>query len=479
MCGDPGCSSTRPSTSGTPARTRTVSTAATRARVHVLNDSACNLASINLMKFVKADGEFDTVAYKACIRTLITAQRSSSTTRATRRRRSRRTASPTGRWAFLATRTRCAADVAWPAVRQRYRPRLCGGAHGADDRREALRAVGAYCAITVVRSRVTRRTASRSCASCASTATRCATSTRATCRPNTPRPRRRGTMRWNWVRANGYRNAQANPCSHRPGTIGFMMDCDTTGVEPDIALVKHKQLVGGGMMKIVNQTVLWRSRSWATRRPRSTPSSTTSTMHETIEGAPTHPTPTCRCSTVRSKAAKASAPFTKHGAHQDDGRDTAVHLRRDQQDRQRAEGKRPSTTSSRPTSSRGRSAPRRCPIHRDGSKRTQPLNTSKTASDTVSQAAAALVTQPIRQAARRAPRHHTQVRHPGARGLHHGGSVRERTAWRDLPRRGQGRVDDPASLTRSRRLSPTRCSTAMPLQALVDKPATCASSRAA
>jgi len=39
------------------------------------------------------------------------------------------------------------------------------------------------------------------------------------------------------------------------GTIAFMMDCDTTGVEPDIALVKYKKLVGGGMMKIVNQTV--------------------------------------------------------------------------------------------------------------------------------------------------------------------------------------------------------------------------------
>ena len=39
------------------------------------------------------------------------------------------------------------------------------------------------------------------------------------------------------------------------GTIGFMMDCDTTGVEPDIALVKYKKLVGGGLMKIVNHTV--------------------------------------------------------------------------------------------------------------------------------------------------------------------------------------------------------------------------------
>ena len=39
------------------------------------------------------------------------------------------------------------------------------------------------------------------------------------------------------------------------GTIAFMMDCDTTGVEPDIALVKYKKLVGGGMLKIVNTTV--------------------------------------------------------------------------------------------------------------------------------------------------------------------------------------------------------------------------------
>ena len=52
----------------------------------------------------------------------------------------------------------------------------------------------------------------------------------------------------------GYRNAQATVLAPT-GTIGFMMDCDTTGVEPDIALVKYKKLVGGGMMKIVNSTV--------------------------------------------------------------------------------------------------------------------------------------------------------------------------------------------------------------------------------
>ena len=52
----------------------------------------------------------------------------------------------------------------------------------------------------------------------------------------------------------GYRNAQATVLAPT-GTIGFLMDCDTTGIEPDIAIVKYKSLVGGGMMKIVNQTV--------------------------------------------------------------------------------------------------------------------------------------------------------------------------------------------------------------------------------
>src|SRR3954471_18474175 len=52
----------------------------------------------------------------------------------------------------------------------------------------------------------------------------------------------------------GYRNSQMTVLAPT-GTIGFMMDCDTTGIEPDLALVKYKKLVGGGMIKIVNNTV--------------------------------------------------------------------------------------------------------------------------------------------------------------------------------------------------------------------------------
>jgi ribonucleoside-diphosphate reductase alpha chain len=52
----------------------------------------------------------------------------------------------------------------------------------------------------------------------------------------------------------GFKNAQVTVLAPT-GTIGFMMDCDTTGIEPDLALVKHKKLVGGGLIKIVNNTV--------------------------------------------------------------------------------------------------------------------------------------------------------------------------------------------------------------------------------
>jgi ribonucleoside-diphosphate reductase alpha chain len=55
-------------------------------------------------------------------------------------------------------------------------------------------------------------------------------------------------------RKHGFRNAQATVLAPT-GTISFMMDCDTTGIEPDIALVKYKQLAGGGMLKIVNGSV--------------------------------------------------------------------------------------------------------------------------------------------------------------------------------------------------------------------------------
>jgi ribonucleoside-diphosphate reductase alpha chain len=63
-----------------------------------------------------------------------------------------------------------------------------------------------------------------------------------------------GTKQCRWVRKHGYRNAQATVIAPT-GTIGLVMDCDTTGVEPDFALVKFKKLSGGGYFKIINQSI--------------------------------------------------------------------------------------------------------------------------------------------------------------------------------------------------------------------------------
>ncbi len=83
----------------------------------------------------------------------------------------------------------------------------------------------------------------------------------------------------------GFRNGQVTVLAPT-GTIGFMMDCDTTGVEPDIALVKYKKLVGGGVIKIINQTV-----PEALKNLKYSDSQVKDILayieaHDTIEGAP-------------------------------------------------------------------------------------------------------------------------------------------------------------------------------------------------
>jgi ribonucleoside-diphosphate reductase alpha chain len=86
-------------------------------------------------------------------------------------------------------------------------------------------------------------------------------------------------------RANGYRNAQASVLAPT-GTISFMMDCDTTGVEPDIALVKYKRLVGGGMLKLVNGTVPAALRRLGYTETQTSAIGTYIEQQGTIEGAP-------------------------------------------------------------------------------------------------------------------------------------------------------------------------------------------------
>jgi len=83
----------------------------------------------------------------------------------------------------------------------------------------------------------------------------------------------------------GFRNAQATVLAPT-GTISFMMDCDTTGIEPDIALVKYKQLAGGGMLKIVNQTVPLALGKLGYDEPQVESILKYIDEHDTIEGAP-------------------------------------------------------------------------------------------------------------------------------------------------------------------------------------------------
>ncbi|HEX3600501.1 MAG TPA: vitamin B12-dependent ribonucleotide reductase [Lacipirellulaceae bacterium] len=86
-------------------------------------------------------------------------------------------------------------------------------------------------------------------------------------------------------RVHGFRNAQATVLAPT-GTISFMMDCDTTGIEPDIALVKYKQLAGGGMLKIVNQTVPLALSTLGYDQPQIGSILAYINEHDTIEGSP-------------------------------------------------------------------------------------------------------------------------------------------------------------------------------------------------
>jgi ribonucleoside-diphosphate reductase alpha chain len=250
-----------------------------------LNDSACNLASINLMKFVKDDGEFDVVSYKAAIRTLITAQEiivdnASYPTEAIAR--NSHAYRPLGLGYANLGALLMARGVPYDSDAGRdYAAALTAlmtGEAYAQSARIARDHGGPFAGYDGNRDpfiRVMRkhRDAMRDI--------------NARNVPSDLYAAARGA----WDDAVelgekfGYRNAQATVLAPT-GTIGFMMDCDTTGVEPDIALVKYKKLVGGGLMKIVNQTVPMALRKLGYGQPQIDAIVDYIDKHETIEGAP-------------------------------------------------------------------------------------------------------------------------------------------------------------------------------------------------
>ena len=217
-----------------------------------LDDTACNLASINLMKFRKPDGEFDVERFAAACRVFLIAQEilvdhaSYPTARIAKNSHLYR---PLGLGYSNLGSLLMADGMAYDSDAGRG---LCGALtailHGAANRTSAelAGAVGPFEGFAANREPMLRvmqmhrdavEEIDEAC----------------------PAPLRDAARQiWDDVlaegRQHGYRNAQATVLAPT-GTISFLMDCDTTGIEPDIALVKYKQLAGGGMLKIVNQTV--------------------------------------------------------------------------------------------------------------------------------------------------------------------------------------------------------------------------------
>ena len=190
----------------------------------------------------------------------------------------------------------------------------------------------------------------------------------------------------------GYRNAQATVLAPT-GTIGFMMDCDTTGVEPDIALVKYKKLVGGGLMKIVNNTVPMALRHLGYEEAQVNAIVVYIDEHETIEGAPHLDPKQLAVFDCAFKPARGSRSIHYMG-----------HIKMIGATQPFISGA-ISKTINVPTDARvedieqayidaWRLGTKAVSIYRDGSKRTQPLNTSRTSHTTTPQLPA--TPQPVR-----------------------------------------------------------------------------------
>jgi ribonucleoside-diphosphate reductase alpha chain len=286
VCGDPGMQfDTTVNEWHTSPNTARINASNPCSEYMFLDDSACNLASLNLMTFVREDGEFDVDAFRAACRTLITAQEilvdnSSYPTKAIEK--NSHAYRPLGLGyanlgALLMSRGLPYDSDAGRDFSGAITAVMTGEAY-AQSARIARDHGGPFAGYDINREpflRVMRKHRE---------------AIKDINQKHVPDDLYAGaTQAWDDAvelgEDFGYRNAQATVLAPT-GTIGFMMDCDTTGVEPDIALVKYKKLVGGGMMKIVNQTV-----PMALGKLGYTASQIDDIIkfideHETIEGAP-------------------------------------------------------------------------------------------------------------------------------------------------------------------------------------------------
>ncbi|TME71549.1 MAG: vitamin B12-dependent ribonucleotide reductase [Chloroflexi bacterium] len=249
-----------------------------------IDDSACNLASLNLLRFVHSDGEFDVERFRAAVEIVFTAQEilvghsDYPTAKIAENARSHRQLGLgyANLGALLMQRGLPYDSNQGRAYAAAVTALMTGAAYSQSGR--IAEAVGPYEAypknkdahdrvIQMHRLHAYRIRDELLPASLLSAARQAWDDAVAFGRPA------------------GYRNAQASVLAPT-GTISFMMDCDTTGVEPDIALVKYKKLVGGGMLKLVNGSVPTALRRLGYSDTESGAITTYIEQYGTIEGAP-------------------------------------------------------------------------------------------------------------------------------------------------------------------------------------------------
>ncbi len=249
-----------------------------------LDDSACNLASINLMKFLREDRTFDVDPFKHAVATLIVAQEiivdnASYPTPAIERN------SHDYRPLGLGYANLGALLMSWGVPYDSERGRATASAITALMHGQAHATSARIAAVTgpfpgFERNREPMLRVIDKHHACVD---------RINVR-GVPKDVVEATRRvWQECVAlgheHGYRNSQVTVIAPT-GTIAFMMDCDTTGIEPDIALVKYKKLAGGGMLKIVNNTVPEALRRLGYEEDGANRIVQYIEEHETIEGAP-------------------------------------------------------------------------------------------------------------------------------------------------------------------------------------------------
>ena len=231
-----------------------------------LNDTACNLASLNLVRFQKPDGSFDTARFKAAVRIFITAQEI-LVDRASYPIKSIAENSHAFRTLGIGYANLGALIMNRGLGYDSDEGRAYAGAitalmtgHAYEVSAELAAVKGAFPSYHDARyGDVTETPSASNEESMLEVIARhrdCAWKLegRGDCLPIIDAARESWNRALDLGRLQGYRNAQVSVLAPT-GTIGFLMDCDTTGIEPDIALVKYKLLAGGGMLKIVNRTV--------------------------------------------------------------------------------------------------------------------------------------------------------------------------------------------------------------------------------